>query len=213
MSTKISEPFFNMTARTGRAYAATLGVFLILMLAMPPWHVLAQETFGTILGTVIDTSGAAVPGVRVTVTNLDTAARKIFDTDTTGNYFVSYLIPGTYSVSAEKEGFKKLTKSGIVVAIDQKARVDLALEVGAITESVTVTAQAPLLQTSSSEVGQVITGKQIVELPLQIRDFAQLISLIPGAYPTASTTGGQFTNPDNQMGISANVVNGFYAYA
>jgi carboxypeptidase family protein len=180
----------------------------------------AQETFGTILGTVTDPSGATVADVKIRITNTGTGIAKSFETDATGNYAVSFLIPGTYAVTGTKEGFRTVTQTGITLVVDQKARVDLKLQVGAVNETLTVTATAPQVETDSSEIGTVITSNQIVETPLQRREFAQLLSLAPGVLQANAGSGGvggftgaQFTNPDNQMGLSGNYVNGFFGDA
>ncbi len=193
--------------------------FLVCLVVSGGPFARAQETFGTILGSVTDPSGAAVPGVRVTLTNTGTGIAKTFDTDASGNFVVSYLIPGTYAVTAKKEGFKTITQTGITLVVDQKARVDLKLQVGTIAETLTVIGSPPQVETESSGIGTVIESKQIVEAPLQIRDFAQLLSLSPGVLQAnaggnvAGFTGAQFTNPDNQMGLSGNYVNGFFGDA
>lgn len=182
------------------------------VLALASTMAYAQMTTGTILGGVTDPSGAAIPGAKVTVTNLDTKIFKTFETDPSGNYIVSYLIPGTYEVTAEKQGFQKLTQTGITLQVDQKARVDLTLQLGAVTQVVTVTSEAPLLKTTSSEQSQVIASRQIVDLPLNVRNFAQLVSLSTGAVPSPGSLGGNI-NPDNPQGISDTNVNGLQADA
>jgi carboxypeptidase family protein/TonB-dependent receptor-like protein len=167
----------------------------------------AQMTTGTILGTVTDTSGAAVPGAKITITNVGTQISQALQTDSSGSYVVPTLIPGTYNVTAEKAGFQRTVKTGIILQVDQKARVDLTLQVGSVTQTVEVTGQAPLVQTESSEQAQVITSQQIVGLPLNIRNFAQLVSLDTGAVPNPGGLGGNI-NPDNPQGISDTNVNG-----
>ncbi|HEX2712116.1 MAG TPA: TonB-dependent receptor, partial [Candidatus Acidoferrales bacterium] len=204
--------------RIGKTRMLFAGLLMCLAVSAGPFA-RAQETFGTILGSVTDASGAPVGGVKITITNIGTGIVRSFEADATGNYVVSYLIPGTYSVSAAKVGFKTTTQAGIVLVVDQKARVDLKLQVGAVTETVNVLGTPPQIETESSEIGTVIASKQIVEAPLQIRDFAQLISLSPGVLQAngggnvAGFTGAQFTNPDNQMGLSGNYVNGFFGDA
>ena len=170
----------------------------------------AQMTSGTILGKVTDPSGAAVPGAQVTITNPGTKSAKVFATDENGNYIVSYLLSGSYEVTAEKVGFKKSTQTGITLQVDQKARVDLTLQLGEVSESVSVQAEAPLVKTDSSELAQVINSKQIVDMPLNVRNFAQLVSLNTGSVPNPGDLGGN-VNPDNPQGISSTNVNGIQA--
>jgi hypothetical protein len=175
-----------------------------------PAALMAQMTTGTILGRIVDPSGAAVPGAQVTITNVGTTIAKTFVTDEDGNYIVSYLLPGSYEVTAEKVGFKKSTQTGITLQVDQKARVDLTLQIGEVSESVNVEAEVPLVKTESSESAQVITSKQIVDMPLNVRNFAQLVSLNTGAVPNPGSLGGNI-NPDNPQGISDTNVNGIQA--
>src|SRR6476660_2768294 len=106
----------------------------------------AQMNAGTILGTVTDPTGAAIADAQVTVTNAGTSISQRTTTDSTGNYLVPYLIPGIYEVTAEKEGFKKITRAGITIQVDQKARVDLGLQLGSVTDRIEVTGEATLVK-------------------------------------------------------------------
>jgi hypothetical protein len=168
-----------------------------------------QMTTGTILGRVTDTSGASIPGAKVTITNTGTGISKSFVTGSDGSYVVPYLIPGMYAVSAEKQGFRMVTKSGIVLEVGQTARIDMTLPVGSVTQQVTVRTQSPLLQTQSSEQGTVIAGQKIVSMPLNLREFAALVNLTPGTTPNA--VGGDIGSgfgPDNPQAIDSSSVNG-----
>jgi hypothetical protein len=140
----------------------------------------AQVTTGTILGTVRDNTGALIIGATVTITDVGKGTSQRFETDDTGSYNAPFLVPGTYSVTVERTGFKKEIRSGIILQVDQKARIDFDLSVGAITESVDVSAAAPLIKTDSAELGQVIEERAVRELPLNGRNFAQLVYLAPG---------------------------------
>ena len=153
-----------------------LSVFLILA----PYSLWAQSISGTILGSVQDTTGAAVPGASVTIINSETALTRVATTNSTGEYDVPSLPPGTYNIAVEMKGFKKVSLSGVRLNVDQKARVDLKLEVGDLAESVQVQAAVPLVQSDSSELGVTVNESQIKELPLNGRDFVQLTRLIPG---------------------------------
>src|SRR5215510_6350322 len=150
----------------------------ILLLWSPALR--AQAVSGTILGTVQDSSGAAVPGASVTIVNSETGLTRAVTTDSAGEYNAPSLPPGMYNVSAEMRGFKKVSLSGVRLNVDQKARVDLKLEVGDVTESVQVRALVPLVQTDSSELGATVNETQVKELPLNGRNFVQLTRLIPG---------------------------------
>jgi len=185
---------------------------VILVLGILPLRVFGQMTTGTILGTVNDPTGAGVPGAKVTITNLSTQISVAVQADAGGSYVVPTLIPGTYEVTVEKEGFKRTTQTGITLQVDQKARVDLTLQLGAVTQTVQVSAEAALVKTESSEQGQVITAQQVVGLPLNVRNFAQLVSLNTGAVPNPGGLGGNI-NPDNPQGISDTNVNGIQSDA
>ena len=126
----------------------------------------AQVTTGTILGTVRDNTGALIIGATVTITDVGKGTSQRFETDDTGSYNAPFLVPGTYSVTVERTGFRKEIRSGIILQVDQKARIDFDLSVGAITESVDVSAAAPLIINSRAwganrriRVGQVGCGR------------------------------------------------------
>ena len=138
---------------------------------------LGQANTGTILGRVTDPSGAVVPGAKITARNEQTGTSKEYMTSSSGDYIVSYLIPGSYDVTAKVPSFKRAVRSGVTVEVDQKALVNFTLEVGTVNESVEVKAEAPLVQSQSVEQSQVITQKVMQELPLDIRDYGQLASL------------------------------------
>jgi hypothetical protein len=171
---------------------------------------LGQMTTGTILGSVTDPSGASIPRARVTVTNTGTGISRSFVTRADGRYVIPYLIPGAYSVSAEKQGFKTITQTGITLQVDQTARIDLTLQVGAVTQRVAVSTQAPVLQTQTSGEGTVITGSKMVSMPLNLREFADLVNLTPGT--TVNSVGpGDLASSfsgDNPQAIDSSSANG-----
>src|SRR6266542_2043229 len=146
----------------------------ILLLVIPASP---QTTFGTISGTLKDTSGAVLPGATVVVTNENTGVIRQVTTDDTGRYLVPSLLPVVYGITAELTGFKKALVSGVTLQVNQSLRVNLTLEVGQVSESVEVDAAAPLLQSETSTVGTVVDNKQVVELPLNGRSFTQLTLL------------------------------------
>lgn len=162
---------------------------LLCALTCPSW----SQTFGEITGQVRDQSGAALPAARVTATNTGTnAVRSTISTDA-GVYSFPSLTPGTYAMRVEKEGFKTST-SNVELQVQQTARVDFDLQVGQVTESVEVTAQASLLQSENATVGTVIENKRIVELPLNGRNYLQLVSLSPNVsfgFPSAGQAGSR----------------------
>jgi len=156
-----------------------------LVLALAP-AVFAQRDTGTIVGTVTDPSGAVVPGVNVTIRNIDTNATFNTVTDGTGNYAAPLLKPGNYELTAELTGFKKESKSGIDLKVQDRLKVDFTLEVGNVSETVEVVGAAPKTQTETSSLGHVVDTRTITELPLNGRNFARLAAIVPGVIPAGS---------------------------
>ena len=152
---------------------------LILMAATPSF-LFAQAVTGTLLGTVSDSTGAVIAGAKVTVTNQNTGFTRTVKTDGIGEYTVPSIPTGIYTVLAEMDGFKATALSQVEVGVDQRAQIDVKLEVGAMTESVTIEAQSPLVQTSSSELGTTVKDEQIQALPLNGRNFVSLTRGVPG---------------------------------
>ncbi len=160
--------------------ACSVIVLCVLLCAL---QALAQTSTATLTGTVRDSSGAVLPGVAITATNTLRNTAQSTISNETGNYVIPVLNPGTYSVSAELTGFKKFLQEGIILQVNQVARINITLEVGAAAETVQVTAAAQLLETDSSSRGSVIDQKKIVDLPLNGRDYNQLALLSPGVLP------------------------------
>jgi Carboxypeptidase regulatory-like domain/TonB dependent receptor-like, beta-barrel len=143
-------------------------------------HAMSQITTGSISGTVKDSSGAVLPGATIVVVNEDTGVSRTVPTDGSGHYVASSLNPGRFKVTASLSGFQTVVRSGIEITLGRQAVVNLALEVGAITQTVEVTAEAPLVNTVGGSLGDTIEGSQINELPLNGRDLAQLVTLQTG---------------------------------
>jgi hypothetical protein len=143
----------------------------------------AQTIRGTVTGTVTDSTGAVLPGVTVTLTNTATGISLNGVANQQGAYTIPLVPPGTYDVVAELSGFKKYVRTGVVVEIAQTTRLDIPLQVGTVTEQIAVTGQAPLVRSTTAELGQVIQMKQIQALPLNGRLFEHLITMTPGAMP------------------------------
>jgi hypothetical protein len=145
----------------------------------------AQEARGTITGTVRDTSRSVIPGVSVTVTNLAMGTSVSVVTNDAGLFEAPYLIPGTYRVATELSGFKKNVRD-VDVRVNDRLELDIVLEVGATEETVTVTAETPLLQTANASMGQVVDARRIMELPTPHGDPFALIGLSGGVSFTGS---------------------------
>ncbi|HJZ99084.1 MAG TPA: carboxypeptidase-like regulatory domain-containing protein, partial [Candidatus Solibacter sp.] len=137
----------------------------------------AQESRATIIGRVTDTSGAVIPAASVSFVNVETAVVVKTVTNAEGNYFSSFLVPGSYRITAEKAGFKNLVRSGITLSVNDRLELNLMLEVGNQTESVTVTAEAPLLDSANVAVGRVVTAEEVRNLPIHLGDVDNIIRL------------------------------------
>jgi hypothetical protein len=140
----------------------------------------AQSELATLTGTVTDSTGGVLGNVEVTASNEATTLTYSTKTNDAGRYFIPNLRPGVYTVSAAFPGFKKHVQSGVIVQVNETVRLDVSLTVGAVTEEITVSAAAPLLQTETSDRGAVIDQRKIIELPLNGRDYNQLATLSPG---------------------------------
>jgi hypothetical protein len=151
--------------------------------------VFGQTTFGSLVGTVRDPSGGVVPGVQVTLTNLGTNGKTVTTTNPDGIYEFVNVQPGSYRVDAEKPGFKRFSRSPIVVQTQQSYRIDISMQLGSVTQTVHVTAATPLLQPQSSSLGQVIAGRSVTEMPLNGRNVFNLMSLVPSVVPQGQSQG------------------------
>ena len=164
---------------------AAIGV-LAMAIGLAPATARAQVLYGSIVGTVRDTSGATVPGATVTITNTQTNLERTTVSNETGIYSFTNVLPGTYNVKVSLQGFKEVQRTDVPVEIGNPSRVDVALEVGNLTETVTVASQAQLLQTDKADVHTELKSKEIAELPLAAyRNYQTLINLVPGAMPSS----------------------------
>jgi len=139
-----------------------------------------QAVYGSILGSVTDTQGSAVVGAKVVVTSVAKGSSEETTTNDSGNFTVSHLIPDIYNIHIEATGFKSYEVRGVQVSADTSANVDAKLDVGSVTDSVTVNGEAARLQTESAVVGQVVDNRYTTQIPLNGRDFSQLLLLVPG---------------------------------
>jgi len=155
-------------------------VAVAAFLVMSGGFVHAQTSQGRILGRVTDASGAVVANAKITITNAATGVSRILTTTGSGEYAAPNLDPGTYTVTAEISGFKKAETSPFLLEVSRDAREDLKLEPGDVGVSVTVTAEETLVDTNNSTLNGVLSNKAISELPVQGRDFQNLLELHPG---------------------------------
>jgi hypothetical protein len=140
----------------------------------------AQAVYGSIIGTVTDPQGAAVPNAKVTVTDVRKGTTDTATTNDQGNYSVTHLIPDTYDVSVTAQGFKTTSSKSVTVSADSSSRVDLALALGSTSEAVEVTAEAPQLKTDRADIATTFNERYVTELPILNRNFTQFELLSPG---------------------------------
>lgn len=172
------------TAHWPRLSLCSLLLFVLWLVAVPAQ---AQNSQGTILGHVQDASGAAVSGAKVTARNVNTGVENHFTTNGVGDYVFVDMIPGTYQVSVDSQGFKSEISSNLILEVDQTLRQNFALEVGHVQEIMTITADAQMVQTDNTTTGNVLDQRTIEELPSSGRDFNNLLGLVAGA---GNVTGG-----------------------
>src|SRR5437016_1176862 len=195
----------NMKASSLSSQALKLAFALVVFTGAPA--LLAQVDRGSIVGVVSDPSGANVAGADVTIRNLATDLSIKVTTDSSGAYAANLLRIGTYSVTVEKQGFKRAVKPNVEVDVNEVVRVDLRLQIGAVNELVEVTGVVPLLQTETSSLGTIETEKRIADLPLNGRNFIQLAYLGPGAnsgMAGSNVSGGVFENERANEALSVN---------
>jgi outer membrane receptor protein involved in Fe transport len=179
----------------GRSWRLVLAVTLLF-----GGRALAQSSMGAVNGTVTDTTGAAVPGATVTLTNQGTNIHAERVTNSAGFFAFVNVRPGTYTLSVELSGFNKAQLAAFSVGVNETVARNVGLKVGAVTETLEVTAQSELLQTSTAELGNVVEERVIKGVPLQGRNFTQLLLLSPGVNPV-STAQGSGANGGDSTGV------------
>ncbi len=177
-------------------------VVLAIYLSLGAGIAAAQLATGELSGQITDSSSAAIPGARVAATNAATGVvtREVV-TDEGGLYTLTLLPPGSYSVTVEAKGFRKIVQSNVTLQVSQRLKLDLALQVGEVSETIEVSAAPPLLESQSSSVGSVINEQFVSELPLNGRNFVQLAILTPGVNGTGFSVGGTIqsgSRPDDR---------------
>jgi Carboxypeptidase regulatory-like domain/TonB-dependent Receptor Plug Domain len=176
--------------KTQRNNFGWLGVFFLALLTCTTgW---GQAT-GSIVGTVTDVGGAVIPSANVTYVNLATNESRSVLSDQNGNFRFLQLLPGTYKVSVQREGFQQFVQQSVEVAVGNATRVDASLQVGSATETIEVTSEAPLLSTQSSSLNYGVQSRQVQQLPLNGRNVLNLMSLVPGVVPQGNTSGNPAT--------------------
>ena len=197
------------TSSLFRLRLAILGLLSsILCLGMAGPQALAQVTTGDVLGTVTDQSGAVIPGAKITLINLGTGIKQTTQSNEAGEYIFNLLQPGSFSVEIEASGFKKVVYANVALAAGDRLREDGKMQSGTVEQTVEVDATPPLLQTDSSTVSSVVTQQAVQDLPLNGRNFINLVTIQAGVNqgpPNAISSG---TRPDDRRQTSTISANG-----
>jgi hypothetical protein len=171
-----------------RRVSVVYRLFAVMAIAHSAW---SQESRGIILGRITDSSGLVVPDASVQVTDTATSVSVTSTTNQDGNFFTPYLIPGPYRIVVQKTGFKKLVRDGIQVDIAARIEINLQMDVGAVTESVTVTSEVPLLSTTDASAGRTLDFRDVKELPIEHGDPDNIIGLATNVAFTDALTKDQ----------------------
>ena len=167
----------------------TLDSLLILSVLLAAASPSFAQNFGQITGRVLDASGGVLPGATVTVTNPQTGVAATEQANTAGVYVFPNLLPGTYNVKVELQGFQSTVRNGVELQTQQTVRMDFSLAIGTIAETVEIVGSAPMINTEDTAIGTVIDNRRIVDLPLNGRNFLQLVSLTPNVSASFANSG------------------------
>jgi hypothetical protein len=179
---------------------------LVVLFVLLAASLAAQQGRGSIQGTVTDSSGAVIAGANIAIVNVETNTTFTTQSSSEGYYSAPTLAVGNYNVTVEKQGFKRAVRTGVNLQVDQRAQVDVTLDVGAVAESVEVQAQAPLVDSSSASIGKVVENRRVVELPLNGRNALALTLLTPSVKSNAGPTNSGFG--DRGIQLSSISING-----
>ncbi|MBC7928540.1 MAG: TonB-dependent receptor, partial [Bryobacteraceae bacterium] len=181
---------------------------LFLSVALVAGSLWAQTTTGLIFGTVTDSSGAAIPNARVSAVNTGTQSRTVAATNEQGGYVFPALFPGVYNVEVEAPSFRKHSRNSVQIEVNQRALVDVQLEVGNLAETVDVSADATSVDTFSSTIKEVVDSQRIVDLPLNGRNALQLQALLPGSIQIQSGQAASLIALNTSMSFAINGTRG-----
>jgi hypothetical protein len=179
-----------MTKFTILSVFSVLGVLITII---APSRATSQAFQGSVVGSVFDASGAAMASASVSLTNLGTQERRQVQSGADGSYQFLNLVPGTYRVTVELQGFKRAVREPVEVSVSSAVRADVSMEIGDLSQSVEVEALAPLLQTENSNLSQVVSARAVQDLPVNGRNILNLMALVPGVVPQGSTEGNALT--------------------
>src|SRR5580700_191023 len=194
--------------RTMKYKSPAFQVFAVVILTvalgipgpLPQLH--AQTSYGSIVGNVTDSTGAAVASATVTLTNTSTGSKRTGQTGTDGTYSFAYLTPGYYRVDIGREGFQKFTRETVEVQVEGASRVDAVLGVGKQMEAISVKGESPILDTDTSSLGTVIEDRAVQDAPLNGRNVNNLLALVPGVVAGGSTYGNAVSNQGGGVGTN-----------
>ena len=185
---------------------------------VPIGGLLAQSFFGSIVGSVNDGTGAGIPLAGISLVNTGTSDRRTSQTDGSGNYQFINLTPGQYRVEVEKTGFRRFVRANVAVEVQSMVRIDVAMQVGDVSQTLEVTAQTPLLETENAALGHVVESRKVLEMPLNGRNVFALVALVPGVVPGGQSGGsptganpfawGNFQIGGGQANQSASFIDG-----
>ena len=195
-------------ARLGFSWQLLPWIFAGLLVSIPAF---SQATQGTIQGGVFDQSGGAIAGANVTVIDVARGVTRALVTDGAGQYVANQLTPGTYTVRAETRGFRTVEHSGVLVEVGQNLRVDLTVQPGEQTQTVTVTGEVPPIDTTDATLGGTVSNQAINALPLNGRNFGRLMQLRPGITSTIGGSSGTNFTHGRRGGFDLLVVDGVTA--
>ncbi len=179
-------------------YRSKLACFAALCLAclmsLTGISLQAQTVYGSLTGTITDSTGGVIPGASVTITNVGTTEKRNVVSDTAGSYRFVNLVPGRYKIEVEMNGFKHYTRDNLLVEVQSALRIDISMQVGQLSEVVEVSSASPLLQTESGTLSQIVESRTVTEMPLNGRNVMNLIALTPGVIPQGSSSGSALGN-------------------
>lgn len=164
-------------------------LFCMVLLSLAAEPLFPQSFYGSVVGTITDSSGALVSGANVTLVNAGTNEKHTAQTDASGNYQFVNLVPGQYRIDIEQVGFRHLTRDQVTVEVQSSVRVDAALLLGEVGQVVEVQGESPLLQTETSSLGHVVSSRAVQQMPLNGRNVLNLVALSPGVVPNGQSMG------------------------
>src|SRR5438270_12901490 len=191
-------------ARWSNCCVRAVDVALCLVLCALSLPLLAQGTGGRILGRLADQSGAVLSGAKITATNDATGVSRSSQTNDSGDYVFPDLPVGTYSLTFDLTGFKKAVRHAVSLDVNQVITLNMTMQLGAAQEVVDVTSEAPLVDTSSTQLGAVVNNRSVNELPLNARDTYQFLQLQPGVQSQLGSSGGTFYGSESAGAVSVN---------